>query len=318
MMTDLLERTRTPYVEQPRPSDVVRPLRVPADIRPPERPPTTQPSTSAPWPPRARLTIVILAIVALLAGVAAVVGFATRDGSTDADLEQSVATLTAERNELTEQLGTVTAERDALDAEITTVQDDLDATIATLADEGEQLRVTVDAQEGTIDDLDATIATLTDEGASLRAERDALLALFPIAVDTELDPDVVPGTYDADLTQVYCTGFTACGTLPVPDELTIRTTADDGLELVVPGYPVAGMAELDGVLYAVMDVTFDDGGVTRVARTTVSIFAHDVTVADDGTQTITDFGASVTMHSRATATTVAGTAVHAMQLTPQS
>jgi len=359
-MTDLAERTRDSTVVAPTtgtytPRDAPP---VPPSIHvPPDTPAAPSPS----WPPSAKAWVAILAVAGLLLAAVAVIGYTTGNDSsaTERELQTQVESITTERDALAVEVAafqatidTTVAARDDLVAQVADLQATIDTTVAERDTLVSQLNA-LESRTGTltvlrdhlvaqIDGLDATIATLTTQRDDLAiqldsveaslvvqtnrtaaaiAERDALAAVFPFTVDPSLDIAKAVGTYDLSTKQAYCDGLGSCGTLPMIDEMTIRETADHRLELVMPGYPAAGLLRLDGVLYAVLDVSNAStacGTEPRLANVTVTVFAAGLTTAADGTQTITDLAASMTMHAPATPTCDAGTAVYALQLTPQA
>ncbi len=242
-----------------------------------------------------------------------------RDDLVDAlaALELTNADVVAVRDDLVDELAVlesssaaVIAERDELVAQLT----ELDATIAALTTQRNDL-------VGDVTQLEADLTAQTLLTTRVVNERNALANLFPIRFDAVIDADDIVGTYDLDYTQAYCSGFTSCGTVPMLDEITIRTTTDDRLEMVMADNPAAGMMMVDGVLYAVFDstnLTTACSGTPRLARVTVTVFPHGLTVANDATPQVVDYGASMTVQAPATAGCPAGLAFYAAQLTPQA
>ena len=253
------------------------------------------------------------------------------------ELDATIDSLTVERDQFAAQVTEQDATIDTLTADLDGVATEvvwLDATIVTRTDQRDDLAAQVT-------ELDATIATLTSERDDLvtsvvdlesdlaaqtqltvtaAAERNALAQLFPITFDASLEGVDLVGTYDVELTKAYCEGFTTCTTPPSVDELTIRKTPEGYLELVIDDFVTAGMFRVDGALYAIADSTTAVSacaGTARVARVAVTLYAHGMNVADDGTQQVTDLGASLTVQAPATASCPAGLAFYGAQVTPQ-
>jgi hypothetical protein len=170
-------------------------------------------------------------------------------------------------------------------------------------------------------DLESDLAAQTQLTVTAVAERNALATLFPITFDASLEGVDLAGTYDVELTKAYCDGFTTCAALPSIDELTIRETPAGYLELVIDDFVTAGMFRVDGALYAIADSTTAVNACAatpRVARVAVTVYAHGMTLADDGTQQVTDLGASLTVQAPATAGCPAGLAFYGAQVAPQA
>ena len=333
-MTDLAERTRTPeLIERTTPSFT------PGHV-PPEHLPPLAPHAKEPWPSNAKMLVVALVVLAVLGAIGTVIGFTSGDDgpTTEQELQATIDTMTTDRDQLVGQVSDLQAEIDATVAE----RDELVGQLAQLESTSVTLTAERDQLVADLADVEATLATLTVERdtvlgqvavieAALTAqallttraveERDVLAGLFPMRLNTSLDVAAAVGTYDIDYTQAYCDGFATCGTVPIVDEITIRQTTTGGLEMTMENYPTAGLRAVDGVLYAVFDSTTAVpacNGATRVARVTVTVFANAVDVADTGIAEVGDLRASMTVQAPETGSCVAGTALYAAQLTPQS
>jgi chorismate mutase len=305
----------------------------------PERAAPNRDQLTARRPPSRAPLVVALLIVALLGAVGTIVGFASGgEESTDtSELESTIATLTTERDGLTAQVGqldstiaTLTTERDGLTAQV----GQLDSTIAANAIERDQLVAQVS-------ELDSSIATLTaqrdgltaevselqaDLAAEIRraesaiADRDALAALFPLDFAGALAIDDLVGTYDADYSAAYRSGF-ASGAIDPPAEIEISETADGFLVLEMDGFVTAGLYRVDGALVAIADSTTAVpacDGSPRVARVGITVFPHDLAAGADGTVAVNALGASITVQTAATADCPAGLAVYGGQFAPQA
>jgi len=344
-MTDLAERTNgIDVVDRTTPPSTRGPASTPGQV-PPVRRPRAIPHVTPPWPPRAKLWVVVLLVAAVLGAIGTVIGFTSGDDTTTTELQATIDTLTAERadlvaqtNDLQATIDTITAERDGLVAQIA----DLEATIETGTDQRDGLVTQLAGLETTLAQRNAELVTRTAQRDSLVrqiailetdlvaqtqltstvvAERDALAKLFPIAADTSLVGVDLVGTYDVALSKAYCEGFANCATLPNAGELTIRETPEGWLELDIDNFMTAGLYRVDGALYAIADSTTAVAacaGTARVARVAVTMYGHGVSVADDGTSQVADLGASFTVQAPATATCPAGLAFYGAQVTPQS
>jgi hypothetical protein len=329
-MTDLAERTTgSTFVEE------FRPTRTPGRTPPEHVPPVTPPPTT-PWPSRARLLIAVLAVATLLGAAGTIIGFTSGDdpSATEQNLELSVATLTAERDDLAGQvtefdttIATITTERDDLVGQVTSLEsmiDDIAAEREDLVDQVTEFTVDRNALVVEVSDLEADLATETERVTTAEAERDVLAALFPITFDASLEGVTareLAGTYDVSFDAAYCNGLATCGTALSIDELTLRETTEGYVEVVIDDMVTAGLYRVDGALYGVADsmpAVAACGTTPRVARVGVAIFAHGVTVADDGTHQVTDLGATLTIQSEAAGTCASGLAFYGTQLTPQA
>lgn len=355
-MTDLVERTIETTTPEQEPMPRIR-------RQPPiDRVPRASPQPTSPWPPSARIWIVVLAVIALLGAFGTVIGFMSGGEDTTVseepqatiealtaeradlvaqatDLQATLDTLTAERTDLEAQLDTVTAERIELQASLDTVtaeRTDLQASLDTLTVQSADLQTQLagvqaelttltadrDAAVAEIADLEAALTAQTKATTAAIAQRDALQKAFPLKVEASLDGVAaadLAGTYDVELTKAFCGGFASCATVPAIDELTLRTTSEGWLELVIPKVVTAGLFRVDGALYAIADGTLplaSCGGVPRAAEFTVTIYAQGLSVAPGGTARVTGLAGSVTVQAAPTAGCPTGLAFYGAQITP--
>ena len=241
-----------------------------------------------------------------------------------AELDTTASGVAAERDQLVAQLASldtalaaVTTDRDDLAVRLT----ELDATFADLTADIAELDESVARLSAERDQLQSSLAAETLRASSAITERDALAALFPMALDADLaDVDLV-GTYDVDFTKGYCEGFVSCGTVPTVDELQIVETTEGWLRLEMDGFVSAGLFRVPGSLSTIagsIEAVPACGTTPRVAVVTVTMYPHGLTVADDGTYEISDLGASFTVQSQAIGTCPAGVAVYGGELTPRA
>ncbi len=286
-MSDLLER-HTPTTDR----EAAEPVPTPTPATTP--PPGTiapSPPRHVPWPRNAKVLIAILAAAALIGSVGAILAVTGDDGT--AELEDQIATLTVERDELAAQQTELTTERDelaaergefgariaVLDAELMAARADLTrltGQVAMLEEERDTLQVELAAAGSLVTDLEEELgaavsrtATLDERIAALDAEitaleiravtaeqaRDELADLFPIAFATTVGDISLVGEWDVDLAEAYCDGFPTCGTAPAFDTLSIVETPQGWLRVEIDGVLDAGLYRVDGALYAIAPST---------------------------------------------------------------
>ena len=318
--------------------------------------PTAPDRHAAPWPRSAKFIVAILAVATLaaVAGLAVLATRDTDDdGLTDQQIELLTAEQTRLSGELavaTERAAELTTQRDALDQQLV----DLDARLATATEDVAELtaqrteliaeRATLQsslaAAETSVAELETRLATATDTTATLderlavldvqvgylldravaaEAERDALIELFPIEFESSLQGVDVSGDWNLRWDEAYCTGFPTCGNVPGFSRITITETPRGWLRVEANGILDAGLFEIEGALYAITESrtaapTCD--GAPRTAHVGLTLYAHDVSVADDGTHVIEDLAATFVIDAPATTTCPAGLAVYGAQLTP--
>lgn len=311
----------------------------------------------ASWPRAAKLLVAVLAVLALIAAAFAVSATRSADTEDEvADLELQVDTLVAEQAQLTADLesatarvATLTAQRDTLndriatlDAEMATTSADRDAIEAqrvSLLAERTALQTSLAAAEVEVADLEQQLGAATDLTATLderiamldvqvgwlldravaaEAERDALIELFPIRLDSSLQGLDVTGDWAIGWSEAYCQDFATCGSTPGFTELTISETPEGWLRVAVDGVLDAGLFRVEGALEAITASTTAApacGTEQRVAHVGMTITASQVTVSDDGTQHIDDLALVYVVDAPATTTCPAGLAIYGGSLT---
>ena len=166
--------------------------------------------------------------------------------------------------------------------------------------------------------LDVQVGYLLDRAIAAEAERDALVDLFPITFDSSLVGVDLAGDWNLAWDEAYCTGFATCGSAPGFKTLTITEDTNGWLRAEVDGVFDAGLFRVDGALYGITNSTTAApacDGAQRNAHVGMTLYAHGVTVADDGTHQIEDLGASFVIDAPATATCPAGVAFYGASLT---
>lgn len=323
---------------------------------PPSTPTPTPASTPhGPWPRDAKVVVAILAVAALLAVLGTFA--ATRDGDGTADQQEQIELLTTEQERLTAELADATAEVTSLTTERDTLNDrltDLDTRLATAtADVAEltaqrigltaeltalqaslaaaELRVaeletlldTAADTTATLDErlavLDVQVGYLLERATAAEEERDALLQLFPIELDSSLQGVDLAGTWNLRWDEAYCTGLATCGTVPTFSRITITETPEGWLRVTAGGVFDAGLFEVEGALHAVTATRTAVpacGTDPRIANVGLTLYANSVSVAADGTHVIEDLGATYVVQAPATGTCPAAVAVYGAELTP--
>ena len=150
------------------------------------------------------------------------------------------------------------------------------------------------------------------------AQLEAMQAMFPIAVDASLQDFDIIGSYDMTLDQAYCDGLPDCDTAE-PDVHADIIQGSNGLELQIPNVLTAGLFSINGALFAVTDsdqIANPCGSTPRNSLVSVTIFADGISIADDGTQTLTALGASLLVEVDETDDCGEGVIFFAAQLTP--
>lgn len=322
---------------------------------PPTTPPTEPARGSPPWPRNAKVVVAILAVATLLAAFGTFAATRSDDGDATELQEQvdvltaEEARLTAELETATARIAALTAQRDELndriadlDAELATATADVEeltAERAGLAAERDALQRSLAAAEAEVAGLEARLETAADETATLderlavldvqvgwlldravaaEEQRDALLDLFPIEFQSSLQGVDVTGDWNLSWDEAYCDGFPTCGTDPGFGRITISDTPEGWLRVEADGVFEAGLFEVEGALYAITQSRTAApacGADQRVAHVGLTLYAGDVSVAEDGTHSIDDLGATYVVDAPATATCPAGLAVYGAGLT---
>lgn len=260
-----------------------------------------------------------------------------RLATVDADL----ATAVTERDQLTAQLATATIGISDLEAQLDAVTSDiarLRAERTGIVAERDGLRDSLAAAETEVADLEARLDGATDLTATLderiavldvqvgylldravqaEAERDALVDLFPIAFDSSLEDVDLVGDWEITWDEAFCTGFATCGFVPGFEVLTITETPEGWLRAEVDGVFDTGLFRVDGALDGItQSVTAAPAcdGRQRPAHVGLTLYAHGVTVLDDGTHQVDDLGASFVIDAPATGSCDAGVAVYGASL----
>jgi hypothetical protein len=164
----------------------------------------------------------------------------------------------------------------------------------------------------------------TDEEESSTAEDAeaqlaAMQAMFPIPVDASLQDYDIVGPYNMTLQQAYCDGLPDCDSTE-PDVHADIIQGQNGLELQIPNVLTAGLFSINGSLFAVTDsdqIANPCGSTPRNALVSVTIFADGVSIAADGTQTLTGLGASLLVEVDETGDCGEGVIFFAAQLIPE-
>lgn len=229
------------------------------------------------------------------------------------------------------------AQVDELQAELDAALERAEAAEAELAEISEELEEIAGVDADRAAEVIAAFATVNEELAFARvevqqattraetaearvAEVEEIVGQFPIALDSSLIPDDMPGTYRIDFQEAYCEGLASCGTPPASTNANIYFTPEQFLRIGVDGILDAGLFALDGSLYGITDSPTalpPCGDVQRRARITITLYAGSISVREDGTRVVNDLNASLTVDAPAEGPDCpAGLAFFASNLTP--
>lgn len=249
----------------------------------------TDAEASAPWPSSAKVWVGVLAVIALLASIAAVVGFSQASSSDDdrttVEQERDAAVARAEsaeqeRDELASELEAANNTIDALTSELAAAEADLEAAQS----QNEVLAAAVEVERARADEAAAELAAIGEA--------------FPVTVETSLVGLDVAGSYTISFTEAYCDFATGCGTTPQADQAIIGVTPENFLDITIPGILQGGLFAVNGGLYGITDsetAIEPCGDVPRRGRVTITIWPASIIVAGDGTRDVTNLEASITL-----------------------
>lgn len=256
--------------------------------------------------------------MAIAAAGALVIGLSACAGDDD-DTADSAAQI----DELEAEVAAATERADAAEAELEELTAELEELGAGDAEQIAEVMAEFDAVNEELALARAEIEQLTEraETAEARvAEVEEIVGQFPIALDSSLIPDDMPGTYRIDFQEAYCDGFTTCGSPPAPTNATVYWTPEQFLRIGVDGILDAGLFALDGSLYGITD-SFTAlppcGETQRRARITMTMYAGSISVQEDGTRVVNDLNASITIDAPAEGPDCpSGLVFYASSLTP--
>jgi hypothetical protein len=238
----------------------------------------------------------VLAVIAVLAGIGAIVGFSQASSSdgdksdAEAELDEALARADAAEQEL-DEVSTQYAESAAMLADVTAERDEAASERDAAISERDEA---VAANETLTSDLAAETARADEAEAALGEVAEA----FPVSIDTSLVGLDVAGNYSISFTEAYCDFATGCGATPNADSAVIGVTPEGFLDFTVDGILQAGLFAVNGGLYGITDSETaipPCGDAPRRGRVTITIFPADVTVAADGARTVSTLEASITL-----------------------
>ncbi len=267
-------------------------------------------AASTSWPSSAKVWVGVLVVVALLAGVAAIVGFSQATSSDD-----DRATVEDERDAAIVRAQDAEQERDELASEL----DETDATIDGLTSELDSTTTRLEDAQADNEVLSASLETERSRADDAEAELAAIGEAFPVTVETSLVGLDVAGSYAISFTEAYCDFATGCGTTPQANRAIIGVTPENFLDITVPGILQAGLFAINGSLYGITDSETaipPCGDVPRRGRITITIFPASIVVADDGTRTVTKLEATITLDAPTINECPAGLVFWGAELTP--
>jgi len=188
----------------------------------------------------------------------------------------------------------------AAEAEVARLTEELDSTTAEAAAAADAAAAAADEAAAANEELSTQLAAETERADEAEGTLEGIASLFPVTIDSSLDNSVIAGTWNIRYDEVYCDTFAFCGTTPRVGQATIATTPEQFLRLDIPGILSAGLFSVSGSLYGITDSTqlvapCENG--PRIARLTVTLYADGVTLAVDGTRTVREMAASITVAS---------------------
>lgn len=264
------------------------------------------------WPRNAKIVVAVLAVLALAGAAGTIVQLV--EGSETGD-DARIAELTEQRDDLLGENAGLATEVASLETEAALLEAELDGLAAELATARVQDAISSEriADLTTeVDGLQAIIDSVTDE-------RDALVSMFPMIVDTSLAGVDVTGTYTVRWLPAYNSGLSDIA-LPGVGQVTIGRSSEGWLEVNIPGVVTADLARTDGALFTMVDTTTAVpavNGVARTARVAITIYAGETVTTVDGSTTVRDLGMSIAISTPAVANAPAGVALYGAELTAQ-
>lgn len=287
-----------------------------SDLEPPQ-PPTEEvgvvtstpvqagPPPKDPWPSSAKGTVLGLAVLALVAVIAAVIGFAQASSDDDDDAATN------------EELVAAVARADAAEARLAELEASMDEELESLRGERDAALIAAEELQGDVDELTAEVDELTEENENLRAIIDAGAETFPVTVAPDLPTADLEGQYSVAFSEVRCDGLEQCGALPSLPNVSL-SRAGGALLFNVPGQfeiPLTGRAaQLFGVSedQTIVDACAEE---PRPQRLRISISGANGEVGIDGTFSLTGLTASLVVEAPAFGDCAAGEAWYGATLT---
>jgi hypothetical protein len=249
---------------------------------------------------RVKASLVVLTLVAALGACS------SDDSDSDSDsgaTEADAALVAAEER------------ADAAEAELSAAEESLAASEESV----ETLTADLDTATAANDELAASMETETARADTAEATLADIAELFPATVDSSIDGFDLIGAYTLSLTEAYCNSLSTCGQRRTDVRADI-IQGPNGLVLQVPTVFNTGLFAIQGSLFGVTDSTLIlapcPGASERNARVSVTIFADGVTIAADGTKTLTGLGTSILVSGDAAGDCGAGVVFFAGNLTP--
>lgn len=246
-------------------------------------------ATATSWPTSAKVWVGILAVIALLAGIATVVGFSQASSSDD---DKDI--VAEERDAAINRAQSAEQERD----EVAMTLEDSEATVDTLTNELATTAGELDDAQAENEVLAATVETERTRAEEAEAQLAAVGEVFPITVDTSLVGLELAGSYSISFEEKYCDFATGCGTTPNANQAIIGVTPENFLDITIPGILQGGLFAVNGGLYAITDSETaipPCGAVPRRGRVTITIWPSRLVVAEDGTIVPSNLEASITL-----------------------
>lgn len=264
-----------------------------------------------PWPGAAKGAVVVLVVVALLAGVLAVIGW-TRD-TDDGVPAEDLATAVQRADDAEAQVSQLEASLADVESDLEAAEVERDETAAALAEADtrieeltgltETLAETIVERDTTIEELNAALADLAEP--------------FPVTINPDLPTADVDGQYSLALTEFRCFNLPQCGSPPALPNASL-TRSGDQLILNVPGQFQISMFGSAGQLFGVSETQTlvpECGATPRPQTTTIAMHAGGGQVQLGGRVDLTSLGASVIVTAPAVDDCPAGEVWYGVRLT---
>lgn len=216
-------------------------------------------------------------------------------------------------------------------SELEQTQADLDEANAKIADQEQQIadlntqltdgQTAAATMQSQLTAETARADTAESDLTDLQTQVAAFQAQFPITISSSLEPyaESLVGAYTLHLTEAFCDGLATCGQQR-PDVRSDIVQGPNGLQLQVPNVFTTGLFMVEGSLFGVTDSNLIVGpcadGTQTNSQVSTTIFANDVIVAEDGTQTLSGLRSSVMVAVNPAGSCGAGNVFFSGTLTP--
>lgn len=165
--------------------------------------------------------------------------------------------------------------------------------------------------------FEALVASETIRADTAEGQIQEFTDLFPIEVESTLEGIELDQEGVWNLTwQLAYSDNSLTGQIPATTQATFARSPE-GLRVQVPGVLDAGLFSIDGSLYAITDsdaLAPCADGTPRPARVTMTVYADDIRIDQDGTRSVTGLEGAITIDSLASGA-CDGLAFYGVQMT---